>query len=264
MQGHEDNVWGVRFSPDERFLISGGMDASMIIWDVQTGKPVKRITIEPKRVTKKGIYPEIEYILPNSISPGVFNMEGNLLFTGSIDGLIRIFDMNRFEFIDTLYGHKGAVSNFAISSDGSLLATGSWENELFIWDLKSYEILHKLKAKNHSAYSLRFINNDKYLFGAGGPSINIWDIESETIIRRFEGQRAMQKCELSPDGKYLASCAEDYTVWLRNYDTGEVLWKYRGPKMEISTLAFSPDGKYLAVGTPESDILIWDMKEISR
>ena len=25
--------------------------------------------------------------------------------------------------------------------------------------------------------------------------------------------------------------------------------------MEISTLAFSPDGKYLAVGTPESDIL---------
>ena len=131
MQGHEDNVWGVRFSPDERFLISGGMDASMIIWDVQTGKPVKRFTIEPKRVTKKGIYPEIEYVLPNSISPGVFNMEGNLLFTGSVDGLIRIFDMNRFEFIDTLYGHKGAVSNFAISSDGSLLATGSWENELF-------------------------------------------------------------------------------------------------------------------------------------
>lgn len=262
LKGHEDNVWTVKFSPDEKYLISGGMDAAMIIWDVQTGKMVKKITVEPKQVTKIGKYPEIVYTLPNSLSPKVFNKEGNLLYTGSTDGVIRIFEMNSLEFIDTLHGHRGAVSNIAISSDGSLLATGSWENELYIWDLENYEILHKLKSKTHSAYSLRFINDDKCLFGAGGTSINIWDIESETIIRQFEGQRGMQQCEFSPNGRYLASCAEDYTVWLRNYNTGEILWKYRGPKMEISTLAFSPDGKYLAVGTPESDIFIWDMNEL--
>lgn len=262
LKGHEDNVWTVKFSPDEKFIISGGMDASMIIWDIHTGRMVKRITIEPKQVTKIGPYPEIVYTLPNSLAPKVFNKEGNLLFTGSTDGLIRILDLNSLEFIDTLLGHRGAASNMAISSDGSLLATGSWENELFIWDAESHEILHDLKTEIHSAYSLKFINNDTCLFGVGGPYINIWDIESETIIRRFEGQTGMQQCEFSPDGRYLASCAEDFTVWLRDYHTGEILWKYRGPKMEMSTLAFSPDGKYLAVGTPESDILIWDMNEI--
>jgi len=261
-RGHEDNVWTVKFSPDEKYLISGGMDATMIIWDVQTGKAIKKISVDPEQVDKQGIYPEIKHTLPNSLTPGAFSIDGSLLFTGTTDGLIRIFDMNHFEFIDTLYGHSGAVSNFAISSDGSLLATGSWENELFIWDLETNNIQHRLKTADHSAYSLKFMNNDNYLFGAGGKAINIWDIENETIIRKIEGQNAMQQCEFSPDGKYLASCAEDHTVWLRIYNTGEVLWKYRGPKLEISTLAFSPDGKYLAVGTPESDILIWDMNEI--
>ena len=264
MQGHTDNVWTVKFSPDEKYLISGGMDATMIICDFQSGNTFKKITAEPEQVNKIGKYPEIKYFLPNSLSPKVFNKEGTLLYAGSTDGLIRILDLNSLEFTDTLYGHKGATSNMAISGDGSLLATGSWENELFIWDLESQEIIHSLKAKEHSAYSLKFINNDTCLFGAGGTSINIWDIESETIVKRYTGQRGMTQCGFSPDGRYLASCAEDHTVWLRDYKTGDILWKYRGPKMEISTMAFSPDGKYLAIGTPESDILIWKMDEIIR
>jgi len=238
------------------------MDATKITWDTHTGNKIKKITVEPRQLSIVGKYPEIKYSVPNSLFPNVFNKEGNLLYTGSTDRLIRIFDMISMEFTDTLLGHRAPVSSMAISHDGSLLATGSWDNELFIWDLKRQEILHSLKAKKHSAYSLKFLNKDSWLIGTGGETINIWDIESNTIIRRFEGQRGMQSCKFSPDGRYLASCAEDRTVWLREYNTGEVLWKYRGPKLEISTLTFSPDGKYLAVGTPESDILIWDFQEI--
>jgi len=262
--GHKDNVCGVMFSPDDKFLISGAMDASMIIWDVATGRKIKKMTVEPKQAKLKGIISELDFELPNSIGPGVLNPSGDLLFAGSTDGLIRIFDMNKFAFIDTLYGHKGPVSNFAISANGKLMATGSWQNELVIWELETLKIVHYIKTKNNSAYSLKFMNNDTQLFSAGDNSINIWNIESETIIKTFEGQTGMQECKFSPDGKYLASCAEDYTVWLRDFGTEEVIWKYRGPKMEISTLDFSPDGKYLAVGTPESDILIWKLDDLIK
>ncbi|HOP05139.1 MAG TPA: WD40 repeat domain-containing protein [Tenuifilaceae bacterium] len=262
--GHEDNVWGAIYSPDDKFLISGAMDASMILWDVATGKKIKKMTVEPKQAKLKGIIPELDFELPNSLVPGVYNPSGDLLFAGSTDGLIRIFDMNKLQFIDTLYGHKGPVSNFAISTDGKLMATGSWQNELVVWDLETLKIVHYIKTKNNSAYSLKFMSNDTQLFSAGHNSINIWDIESETIIKTFEGQTGMQECKFSSDGKYLASCAEDYTVWLRDFETEEVIWKYRGSKMEISTLDFSPDGKYLVVGTPESVILIWKLVDLIK
>lgn len=262
--GHEDNVWGVIFSPDEKFLISGAMDASMIIWEVESGKKLKRITIEPKKAKIKGIIPELDSELPNSLGPGAFHPSGDLLFTGSTDGLIRIYDINNLSFVDTLYGHKGPASSIAISDNGKLLASGSWQNEIIIWDLETLSMLHYIKTQENSAYSLKFMSNDTLLFSAGGNSINIWDINSETIIKTFDGQTGMQQCKFSPDSKYLASCAEDYTVWLRDYKTEKVLWKYRGPKMEISTLAFSPDGKYLTIGTPESDILIWKLEDLVK
>jgi len=173
--GHEDNVWGAIYSPDDKFLISGAMDASMILWDVATGKKIKKMTVEPKQAKLKGIIPELDFELPNSLVPGVYNPSGDLLFAGSTDGLIRIFDMNKLQFIDTLYGHKGPVSNFAISTDGKLMATGSWQNELVVWDLETLKIVHYIKTKNNSAYSLKFMSNDTQLFSAGHNSINIWD-----------------------------------------------------------------------------------------
>ena len=262
--GHEDNVWGVKFSPDNKLLISGAMDASMIIWEAATGNQLKRICIEPKKLKIKGAIPELDFDLPNSLGPGIFSPNGKLLFTGSTDGLIRVLDMLSFSFTDTLRGHQGPVNGFAVSDNGELLATGSWQNELIIWDLRTSEILHYIKTNENSAYSLKFMNNDRFLFSTGGNTINIWDIESETIIKAFEGQTGMQQCAFSPDGKYLASCAEDHTVWIRDFETEEVIWKYRGPKTEISTLAFSPDGKFLAVGTPESTILIWKLDDLIK
>ena len=48
----------------------------------------------------KGRIPELDFELPNSIGPGTFNNSGDLLFTGSTDGLIRVFSMNNFSLME--------------------------------------------------------------------------------------------------------------------------------------------------------------------
>ncbi len=65
---------------------------------------------------------------------------------------------------------------------------------------------------------------------------------------------------MSPDKKYIASCNEDYCIRLWDLETQEMIWKYKGEQKEIQQASFSPDGKYLIAGTPESDILIWKME----
>ena len=60
----------------------------------------------------------------------------------------------------------------------------------------------------------------------------------------------------------MVSCNEDSYIILRNVKTQEVVWTYKNGKLEIHQAHFSPDGKYLIAGRPESDILIWRMESL--
>ena len=40
--GHLGVIYGVDFSPDGRYILSGGADGTARLWDVQTGAEVRR------------------------------------------------------------------------------------------------------------------------------------------------------------------------------------------------------------------------------
>ena len=60
----------------------------------------------------------------------------------------------------------------------------------------------------------------------------------------------------------MATCAEDYTLILWDFKSGKQIWKYNNPKPELADCKISPDGKFLALATPEGNILIWKMSEL--
>jgi WD40 repeat protein len=47
LAGHTNWIWSVAFSPDGSLLTSGSADATVKLWDVQTGECLK--TLQPER-----------------------------------------------------------------------------------------------------------------------------------------------------------------------------------------------------------------------
>jgi WD40 repeat protein len=84
----------------------------------------------------------------------------------------------------------------------------------------------------------------------------MWETATGKLILKLEGHKgAIGSLAFSPDGKSIASTGADGTVKLWSCDTGKVLHEWRMALTGVTPVAFSADGKVLAVGTSVTDSL---------
>jgi WD40 repeat protein len=112
----------VTFSPDDRYLISGGGD-KIIVWDPRTGKKLQ--------VLKN---------LEQDVSSVAFSHDGNRLASASGNDNkvvlwdIALWDPQTSKPLRVFNGHHDWVSSVAFSPDDELLASGGYDGNIILWD----------------------------------------------------------------------------------------------------------------------------------
>jgi WD40 repeat protein len=101
-----------------------------------------------------------------------------------------------------------------------------------------------------------------------------WDTEKNKEIRGIESAHSkwIRRVRVSPNGKLLASVADDMVCRIWEAETGKKVHELRGhqemtPNNFTSMLyavAFSPDGKYLATGDKVGHVVVWDVTKGSQ
>lgn len=188
----------------------------------------------------------------------------------------------------TLHGHADPLATVVFAPDSKTLATCAGQNEVKLWDVAS---LKERCALSHSGYVVgsAFLPDGSTLaaswyeqFGKDGKAlargfkstdlkgyrggIKLWDAATgkECGVLQRQSPRGVTEIALSPDGKMLA--AEE--IWRENdskdFKRGVALWDVAAGKIirDLSvtayTMAFSPDGKTLAVSNGDG-VLLWDV-----
>ncbi len=80
-----------------------------------------------------------------------------------------------------------------------------------------------------------------------------------TLVLPYSGHTApVRSIAWSPDGKLIASGAEDDTVQIWNPQTGTMVRTYRGHPAHVLSVAWSPDGSLIASGAEDDTVRVWD------
>jgi WD40 repeat protein len=268
-EGHTDSVNSVAFSPDGLLITSGSYDGTVRLWDVQTGKEIRRLE-RHRKASAMGV-------LSLTYSP-----DGRSIASGDHDGTVHLWDVQTGKEIRQLEGHTNSVMSVTFSPDGRWIASGGWDETVRLWDTETGKEIRRLErdidvhrkarppdsAYNDAANSVAFSPDSRLIVSNGIPGmVLLWDAQTGKEIRRFKGHTDIVKSvAFSPDGLLIASGGADRTVRLWDVRTGKEIWRFPHT-FEVYGVAFSPDGLLIASGGADRAVRLWDVqtgKEIRR
>jgi WD40 repeat protein len=161
-------------------------------------------------------------------------------------------------------GHETGVTSVAYSPDGSLLASGSADGQIILWAAGTGELLHYLQGHTASVNSLAFSPDSLFLAsGSADKTAIVWNVRSGEPNRILEEHRKpINDVAFSPNGQILVCASQDSTATLWDVQTGELLDTLvasisKDLAAGFTSLAFSPNGSLLAVGSARGTIF-WD------
>lgn len=223
LQHGPSSVVSVRFMRDVKSLLSASLDGTLVLWNLNTHKPLWKVDLDAK--TKAEESHTISEILDMDVSPDgntiavAYNRShvvGNTL-KGKSEYRIGLLDSRDGREVRVVTGHTGLIGTVAFSPDGTLLASASSDFTARIWNVQTGEQVWSVKLK-----------------GLG------------------------KKVVFSPNGQLLAIGMLSNSPWqavveVRTAQNGRLEQEIEQGKANVSDIAFSPDGKLLAVATHDID-----------
>lgn len=288
LTGHDEEVQFVKITPDSCQAISAS-ENYLKIWDLQTGKEVRTFEVDLNfcmcAITHDGchaIFPNVfdKQILVLDLQTGKYEMylmhilsgrygptmnvvaitpDGRHLICGSVDGVLKAWDLQTGQEICTLSSHSFEDNSVVITPDGHRFISTSGD-EIKVWDLK----IDTRPFTSHEGWvSAITVTPDgcHAISGSWDQTLKIWDLQTGQEMRTLTGHwDNVSAIAITPDGRHVISGSWDQTLKIWDLQTGKEILTLTGHQGFVSSVAITPDGQQIISGSHDGTLKVWDMQ----
>jgi WD40 repeat protein len=283
LNGHDDRINQIRWSPDGRRLASASgtfvsPEAEIIVWDLDTAVPLHVFSKRGARQNELAWSPDgarlvtwslsdprvllwdtrtgemlIEFNRPAKGGSLAWAPDGTILVDWSnwIDG-VRIWDSHTGKKLREFDVKKPHFRGVEWSPVRSLLACGSGDR-LVVYDGQTGGIL-TMRPTQGGSFSVAWAPDGESVISAGD-EVLIHDLSDDHVIRHLEGHPRREFVLWALDGKSIFTFSRSHTLEAWDPATGRPLWSVP-TQNAVTQLAWNPDGLLLAAGH-EDVVDVW-------
>jgi WD40 repeat protein len=244
---HSGEVLALAFSPDSRYLVTGGADGYAVTARTLNGQESYRLLHE------------------DAVTDIAFNPSGGTWFaTVSTDRRIRLWNtingnerirMSQTSFVDAV----------DVSANGQWLATTGADRTVRVWNASSGTQMFQIPLASEGTVLGFGEGGNSLVAGDETGQINVWDISVMPVPENYlQFGNLVGDMLFSPSGEWLAASSGD-RVWLLRSEQLPTLASAPTTSLNIvvtgnvSSLAFSPDSTWLGVSTEDGNVLVYNL-----
>lgn len=264
LTGHQAGIYVTVFSSDSTRLFSGGAEPVIRIWDVTTGEPLHTLTGHQREVNTLTLSPT-----------------GQVLATGEADtSIVYLWDLTpqpRARYVRLGYRHW--INAIAFHPELPLLAGARADGHIDLWQAATGHYRQSLRGVKSMSRALAFgdIPNgtDVHLaVGSTDGTVRLWTVDAAAMtaaqpmtsqpmgqpasVLQAQGEIHAVAFSQQPARLFAGSYAGAVHCW--EVATGQHLETFHVPgDPRIKSIAVSPDGQLLAVGSHNATVALWDV-----
>uniref|UniRef100_A0A3Q1GDQ8 Autophagy-related protein 16-2-like n=1 Tax=Acanthochromis polyacanthus TaxID=80966 RepID=A0A3Q1GDQ8_9TELE len=247
LEAHEQGINAVSFSSSSDLLATGGTDRVLKLWEVRAGSLAPRATLDGST---------------EGITCVEFDPAGFRVLAASYDKSAILWRLDDSVPKVTLTGHSRKVTAARFSSILHQVATGSADRTVRLWDLHRAACVQLVDVP--SFCSDLVCSENCIISGHYDCKIRVWDTRASSCVQELPAQGRVTSLNLSSDHRQLLSCCRDdclQLIDLRRWSHDRMCFRAEGFKCgsDSTKAVISPDSCYLAAGSADGAVYIWNV-----